>query len=175
MLKYLYNEGICPKGLLGSCPDLIQLMKLAEKHLLFDLLDSCDSAYAQFCIFNSKINPKETFNYFVAAIEATSAPKSASVFFKWKIEEDSEISDRQWIRAMHSNPKFAGIVATVGGLSDFRAWVIQQEESLLLPLSNVDENEEFSTINCDFAFLVGPLGRMKEEVKCQSIRLPPLV
>ena len=119
MLRYLYNEGICPKSLLGSCPDIIQLMKIAEKHLLFDLLDTCDSAYAQFCIFNSKINPKGTFNYFVAAIEATSAPKSASVFFKWKIVEDSTISDKRWIRACYSNPQFAAILGVVSGLSDF--------------------------------------------------------
>ena len=171
MLRYLYNEGICPKDLLGNCPDLIQLMKLAEKHFLEDLLDTCDSAYAQFCIFNSEINPQRTFNYFVIAIEATSAPKSAAVFWKWKNGEDRGITDRQWIKAVNSNPNLAAIFAKVGNLRDFKRWVIQQEETLLLPLatSSVNETGELSNMNCDFSFIVGDFGRMKGEVQCPSI------
>ena len=169
MLRYLYNEGICPKDLLGNSPDLIQLMKLADEHFLSGLLDTCDSAYAQFCIFNSQVNPRETFDYFVAAIEATSVPKSAAVFWKWKIGEHwGEISDRRWIRAVKSNPHLAALFAIVG-LVNFQAWVIQQEESVLLPLSKVDEKGEFSNIDCDFAFLCGPFGRMRDEVVCQPI------
>ena len=169
MLRYLYNEGICPKNLLGSCQDLILLMKLAEKHFLEDLLDTCDSAYAQFCIFNSEMNPQKTFNYFVRAIEATSAPKSAAVFWKWKSGEDRGITDHQWIKAVDSNLNLAAIFAKVGGLRDFKKWVIQQEESLLLPLSTVNETGELSNMNCDFSFIVGKFGRMKGEVECQSI------
>ena len=169
MLRYLYNEGICPKDLLGNCPDLIQLMKLAEKHFLEDLLDTCDSAYAQFCIFNSEMNPQTTFNYFVRAIEATSAPKSAAVFWKWKNGEDRGITDRQWIKAVNSNPNLASIFAKVGNLRDFKRWVIQQEETLLLPLATVNETGELSNMNCDFSFIVGKFGRMKGEVQCPSI------
>ena len=169
MLRYLYNDGICPRNLLGNSQDLIHLMKLAEKHFLEDLLDTCDSAYAQFCIFNSEINPQKTFNYFVRAIEATSAPKSAAVFWKWKSGEDREITDDQWIKAVNSNQNLAAIFAKVGNLRDFKRWVIQQEEKMLLPLSIVNETGEFSSTNCDFSFIVGKFGRMKGEVQCPSI------
>ena len=169
MLRYLYNEGICPRNLLGNSQDLILLMKLADKHFLEDLLDTCDSAYAQFCIFNSEINPQKTFNYFVRAIEATSAPKSAAVFWKWKSGEDREITDDQWIKALNSNQNLAAIFGKVGNLRDFKRWVIQQEEKLLLPLSIVNETGELSNLNCDFSFIVGKFGRMKGEVQCPSI------
>ena len=167
LLRYVYNGTVnLPAYESGSeqmLQDLSDLMQIADKYLLRELADTCDSYVAQFyafCLKKSTFN-KNSKNYLlkfgVKTADKLQAKKWAVTIFQWIYNERSGDYEKLWSSLLYEFPNFATLAANLAVKKEYQDWVHQHE------------TWSFSTDGTtgnSIAIIVGKFGEMKGAVQC---------
>ena len=169
LLQYIYNGTLnLPAYEPGAeykqmLQDLSDLMQIADKYLLRELADACDSYLAQWYACEFKICASEKdMNYLlkfgVKTAEKLQAKKWAVTIFLWILNEKSGDYEELWSSLLYEFPNFAILAANLAVKKKYQDWVRQHETWSF---------ETYYTIGANsIAIIPGKFGEMKGAVQC---------
>ena len=145
---------------------ITKIMKIADKYQFTELFDTCDSHLAQLCAFkleNAFITRRKLKHYLSFSIQMARAPKWTAVIVqnKFDISRHGKRLDDHWSSLMNKNSDFA-LLAAKTIRNDYHDW-IKQHKSWNFATINKKEKEN------NFVRIVGPLGEMKNAVRCEKV------
>ena len=137
LLRYIYN-GTVNLPAYGAehkqmLQDLSDLMQIADKYLLRELADACDSYLAQYYAFRLKIFAKANsvinflLKFGVKTADKLQAKKWAVTIFQWKLNERSGDYEELWSSLLYEFPNFAILAANLAVKKEYQDWVRQHE------------------------------------------------
>merc|ERR1712129_421896 len=114
--------------------DVSDLMQIADKYVLRELADACDSYLAQLYAcqlkFFAKANKDDT-NYLlkfgVKTADKLQAKKWAVAIFLWKLNERSGDYEELWEFLLYDFPNFANFASNLAVKKEYQDWVRQHE------------------------------------------------
>jgi len=173
LLRYIYNGTVnlpaygSPSEYNQMLQDLSDLMQIADKYLLRELADTCDSYIAQFYAFylTKSAFAKEFKNYLlkfgVKTADKLQAKKWAVTIFQWILNERSGDYEKLWSSLLYDFPNFATLAANLAVKKEYQDWVHQHEHWAF------DTFHRFSTdTGNSIAIITGKFGEMKGAVQC---------
>ena len=179
LLQYIYNgtvnlpayESVAEyKQMLQDVSDLMQI---ADKYLLRELADTCDSYVAQFYAYylGSHLKKKsavekdfknDLLKFGVKTADKLQAKKWAVTIFQWIYNERSGDYETLWSSLLYEFPNFATLAANLAVKKEYQDWVHQHET---WNFSTFGWKTDFATGN-SIAIIVGKFGEMKGAVQC---------
>ena len=177
LLRYIYN-GTLNLPAYGSefedfkqmLQDVSDLMQIADKYVLRELTDACDSYLAQFYAFYLKNSAKANkdftnylLNFGVKTADKLQAKKWTVAIFQWKLNERSGDYEELWSSLLYEFPNFATLAANLAVKKEYQDWVHQHEtwtfETLFF-------NPKDGATGNSIAIITGKFGEMKGAVQC---------
>jgi len=183
-LRYIYNGtlnlpgyGEIVKEYDPMMQDLSDLMQLADKYLLRELADACDSYIAQWyaCRLKKYYYNKEFANiqalleFGVKMVDKLQAKKLAVVIFQWKFNERSGDYEELWSSLLYDFPNFATLAANLAVKKEYQDWVHQHEPWAFDTFHWLSNNGRLTTDGAtsnSIAIITGKFGEMKGAVQC---------
>merc|ERR1740129_569062 len=173
LLRYIYN-GTVNLPAYGTeykqrLQDLSDLMQIADKYLLRELADTCDSYVAQYYAFYLKLSapPKDFKNYLlkfgVKTADKLQAKKWAVTIFQWILNERSGDYENLWSSLLYEFPNFATLAANFAVKKEYQDWVHQHETWFF---STFGRKITDGATGSSLAIIVGKFGEMKGAVQC---------
>ena len=178
LLRYIYNGTLnLPTYELNDdiiymqmLQDVSDLMQIADKYVLRELADACDSYLAQWYACQLKIfaKPNKDFTKYllefgVKMADKLQAKKWAVAIFQWKLNERSGDYEELWSSLLYEFPNFANLASNLAVKKEYQDWVRQHE------------TWSFDTFGCkttdgatgnSIAIITGKFGEMKGAVQC---------
>jgi len=176
LLRYIYNGTLNIPGYGKNVQeynhmfqDVSDLMQLADKYLLRELADACDSYLAQWyaCYLKKKYYIKNFANHLlefgVKTAEKFQAKKLAVVIFQWKFNERSGDYEELWSSLLYDFPNFATLAANLAVKKEYQDWVHQHE---LWAFDTFHWLTPDGATGNSIAIITGKFGEMKGAVQC---------
>ena len=176
LLRYIYNGTVkLPaygngESLRQMLLDVADLIQIADKYLLRELADACDSYLAQWYAFFLKISAKRNlmaFKYLlefgVKTADKLQAKKWAVVIFQWKLNERSGDHEELWESLLYDFPNFATLAANLAVKKEYQDWVCQHETWCF---DSLDSLKTDGARDNSIAIITGKFGEMKGAVQC---------
>ena len=191
LLRYIYNGTVkLPaygngESLRQMLLDVADLIQIADKYLLRELADACDSYLAQWYAFYLKVFAKPNLRYCnlmpiknllefgVKTADKLQAKKWAVVIFQWKLNERSGDHEELWESLLYDFPNFATLAANLAVKKEYQDWVRQHETWSFDTLECIPTDWNWSTVDWglkrsgnSIAIITGKFGEMKGAVQC---------
>ena len=173
LLRYIYNGTLkLPAYEDGDekeyqmLQDVSDLMQIADKYVLRELADACDSYVAQWYACRLKnFCPNENFlnhllKFGVKTADKLQAKKWTVAIFQWMLNERSRDYEELWSSLLYEFPNFATLAANLAVKTDYQDW-IRQHETWSFDTSVTDV-----TTGNSIAVITGKFGEMKGAVQC---------
>jgi hypothetical protein len=184
LLRYIYNGTLkLPAYEDGEekefrmLQDVSDLMQLADKYLLRELADACNSYIAQWYACRLKkyyynkdfANNRCLLEFGVKTADKLQAKKLAVVIFQWKFNERSGDYEELWSSLLYDFPNFATLAANLAVKKEYQDWVHQHEPWAFDTFHWLSNNRRLATDGAtsnSIAIITGKFGEMKGAVQC---------
>ena len=184
LLRYIYNGTLnLPAYGLDDEPmlqDVSDLMQIADKYVLRELADACDSYLAQWYACKLKFfatEDRDFMNYYlrfgVKTADKLQAKKWAAAIFQWILNERSIDYEELWSSLLYEFPNFAILAANLAVKKNYQDWVRQHETWSFDTLECIPTDWNWSTAGWwlkrsgnSIAIITGKFGEMKGAVQC---------
>ena len=176
LLRYIYNGTVkLPaygngEKLRQMLLDVADLIQIADKYLLRELADACDSYLAQWYAFYLKFFAKRNLmamkyllEFGVKTADKLQAKKWAVVIFQWKLNERSGDHEELWESLLYDFPNFATLAANLAVKKEYQDWVCQHETWCI---DSLDSLKTDGARDNSIAIITGKFGEMKGAVQC---------
>ena len=186
LLRYIYNGTVKlpayggESGLIQMTEDVSDLMQIADKYVLRELADACDSYLAQWYACKLKFfatEDRDFMNYYlrfgVKTADKLQAKKWAAAIFQWILNERSIYYEELWSSLLYEFPNFAILAANLAVKKNYQDWVRQHETWSFDTLECIPTVWNWSTADWrlkrsgnSIAIITGKFGEMKGAVQC---------